>query len=97
VSQKRVLVTGGAGFIGSHIARAWIDRGARVVVLDNFRTGHRRNLDGIGCELVEGSVDDRDLVPGQRQRAAEVGSGGRLADASLARSDHDALCHEYSC
>jgi len=72
VSQKRVLVTGGAGFIGSHIARAWIDRGARVVVLDNFRTGHRRNLDGIGCEFVEGSVEDRDLVRGLVARADVV-------------------------
>jgi len=58
----RVLVTGGAGFIGSHLAAAWVARGAEVVVLDSLRTGHRRNLDGIPCRFVEGSVEDADLV-----------------------------------
>jgi len=40
-----VVVTGGAGFIGSHTVGALLDRGARVAVLDNFSTGSRRNLD----------------------------------------------------
>jgi nucleoside-diphosphate-sugar epimerase len=39
-----ILVTGGAGFIGSHIAEALVKRGHRVRVLDNLSTGHRRNL-----------------------------------------------------
>lgn len=57
-----VLITGGAGFIGSHLAAAWSSRGARVRILDNFRTGHRRNLEGIDCQLFEGSIEDADLV-----------------------------------
>ena len=39
------LVTGGAGFIGSHIAEALVKRGDTVRVLDNLSTGFRRNLD----------------------------------------------------
>lgn len=58
----KVLITGGAGFIGSHLADAWNRRGARVVVLDSLRTGHRANLEGIPCEFVEGSIEDGDLV-----------------------------------
>ena len=54
----RVLITGGAGFIGSHLARHFQGK-AEVVVLDNFRTGHVRNLDGIDCNLIEGSILDR--------------------------------------
>ena len=54
----RVLITGGAGFIGSHIAEHFQGR-ADVVVLDNFRSGHRRNLDGLKVELIEGSILDR--------------------------------------
>jgi UDP-glucose 4-epimerase len=57
----KVLVTGGAGFIGSHIVEHYQDR-AEVVVLDNFRTGHRANLDGLRCRLVEGSILDRGLL-----------------------------------
>ena len=57
----KVLVTGGAGFIGSHIVAHYQDR-AEVVVLDNFRTGHRSNLDGRRCRLVEGSILDRALL-----------------------------------
>ena len=56
----RVLVTGGAGFIGSHLATALAERGARVRVLDNLATGRRDNLAhlGAGIELVEGDVRD---------------------------------------
>lgn len=52
------LVTGGAGFIGSHLVRALLERGDRVRVLDNFSTGKRENLLGLG-ELIE--VQEGDL------------------------------------
>ena len=52
------LVTGGAGFIGNHITRALVARGADVRVLDNFTTGHRENLTDIldRIDLVEGDL-----------------------------------------
>jgi nucleoside-diphosphate-sugar epimerase len=55
-----VLVTGGAGFIGSHLVDALLERGARVRVLDNFATGRRENLaHSIGrIELMEGDIRD---------------------------------------
>ncbi len=58
------LVTGGAGFIGSHIAAALIADGARVRVLDDLSTGHRENIEEIGGDLdfVEGSVADEQLL-----------------------------------
>ena len=53
------LVTGGAGFIGSHIAEALLARGERVRILDNFSTGHRRNLRGLeAAEVIEGDIRD---------------------------------------
>lgn len=55
------LVTGGAGFIGSHLVDALKAAGARVRVLDNFSTGKWENLPA-GVEIVEGDVRDRDAV-----------------------------------
>jgi UDP-N-acetylglucosamine/UDP-N-acetyl-alpha-D-glucosaminouronate 4-epimerase len=54
------LVTGGAGFIGSHIAKALVDAGARVRVIDNLATGYLSNLTEIGAEIdfVKGSIAD---------------------------------------
>ncbi|MGB8953449.1 MAG: SDR family oxidoreductase [Candidatus Aminicenantales bacterium] len=54
------LVTGGAGFIGSHLVEELIRRGHRVRVLDNFLTGKRENLETIidGIELIEGDIRD---------------------------------------
>lgn len=72
--MQRVLITGGAGFIGHHLAIAWRRRGAEVVVLDNFRTGRRENVDAIvaqtgaeGFTLVEGTITD----PATVRRAME--------------------------
>ena len=58
------LVTGGAGFIGSHIASALSASGARVRILDDLSTGHRENLDEIGGDIdfVQGSVADEQLL-----------------------------------
>jgi UDP-glucose 4-epimerase len=61
IALRTVLITGGAGFIGSHLA-AHFDSKATVRVIDNFRTGHRRNLEGLNVELFEGSILDRALV-----------------------------------
>ncbi|MBN2199575.1 MAG: SDR family oxidoreductase [Candidatus Aminicenantes bacterium] len=56
------LVTGGAGFIGSHLAEELVRAGEEVRVLDNFLTGRRENLAGISdrFELIEGDVRDED-------------------------------------
>src|SRR5437763_11908049 len=53
------LVTGGAGFIGSHLSEELVRRGHRVRVADNLSTGKRRNLDHIsGVEFIEGDLAD---------------------------------------
>ena len=53
------LVTGGAGFIGSHLSEELVRRGHRVRVLDNLSTGKRRNLEHIpGVEFIEGDLAD---------------------------------------
>ena len=57
----KILITGGSGFIGSHLVEHYQNQ-AEVVVLDNFRTGHRKNLAGLKCELIEGSILDKSLL-----------------------------------
>jgi nucleoside-diphosphate-sugar epimerase len=58
------LVTGGAGFIGSHIAAALAECGARVRVLDDLSTGHAENIEEIGgaVDFVRGSLTDADAL-----------------------------------
>jgi len=63
------LVTGGAGFIGSHMALELLDAGEDVVVLDNLSTGFRWTVPD-GAEFVEGDVGNQDLVRGLIQRKA---------------------------
>lgn len=59
-----VLVTGGAGFIGSHIAATLRDSGAKVRIIDNLVTGHIENLEEIGGDIdfIQASVSDEDVV-----------------------------------
>ncbi|MDP1779873.1 MAG: NAD-dependent epimerase/dehydratase family protein, partial [Anaerolineales bacterium] len=54
----KYLVTGGAGFIGSHIASTLLKQGRQVRVLDNFSSGKRENLKGLEVEILEGDLRD---------------------------------------
>ncbi len=60
----KYLVTGGAGFIGSHIVDDLLKKGKEVIVVDNFSTGNRDNLSSVisDIELVEGDIRDIDLM-----------------------------------
>ena len=60
----RVLITGGAGFIGSHLADFFVLDGAEVIVLDNLTTGSENNLKGMTCKakLVKGDIRNQELV-----------------------------------
>jgi len=60
----RVLVTGGAGFIGSNLADELIRRGAKVRIIDNFITGYRENLEEISgdFDFIEGDLNDDDAL-----------------------------------
>jgi len=65
----RILITGGAGFIGSHLAERLVQKGHRVTALDDLSTGQLRNLESLvdnpQFDLVEGTVLDRLLVQEQ--------------------------------
>ena len=59
------LITGGAGFIGSHLAEKLNESGQKITILDNLSSGHRRNIEsllGPNVQFVEGDIRDRDLV-----------------------------------
>jgi UDP-glucose 4-epimerase len=58
--MKSILVTGGAGYIGSHVVRQLVDRGESVVVLDNLSTGYRSAV--LGAPLVLGDTGDAERV-----------------------------------
>jgi len=57
----KCIVTGGAGFIGSHLAEALLARGDEVHIIDDLSTGHRGNVPA-GAQLHQGSITDRELL-----------------------------------
>jgi len=69
---KKALVTGGAGFIGSHLCEKLLSKGYKVVALDNFFAGSKDNLVNLinnnNFELIEGDVRDKNLVHNQVKR-----------------------------
>ena len=60
--MTKFLITGGAGFVGSHLAEKLIKDGNQVTVLDDFSTGQKVNLSKTTVKLVEGSIFDKNLV-----------------------------------
>jgi UDP-glucose 4-epimerase len=58
----KILITGGAGFIGSHIVEHYQGIAEEIRVLDNLRTGYLHNLEGFDHEWIPGSVTDREAV-----------------------------------
>src|ERR671930_2364921 len=89
--SRRVLVTGGAGFVGSHLVRGLLERGDRVRVLDNFSTGNRANLVGLedDVEVVEGELRSYERVHAAVRGIEVVFHQGALP--SVPRSVQDPL------
>ena len=89
--MTRVLVTGGAGFIGSNLAAALLERGDDVRVLDNFSTGSRANLAALGreVEVVEGDLRSYERVHTAVRGTEVVFHQGALG--SVPRSVQDPL------
>ncbi|MGH3072896.1 MAG: SDR family oxidoreductase [Gaiellaceae bacterium] len=89
--SRTVLVTGGAGFIGSNLVQALLERGDAVRVLDNFATGNRSNLEGLGehVEVVEGELRSYERVHNAVRGVELVFHQGALP--SVPRSVQDPL------
>ena len=72
----RNLITGGAGFIGSHLAERLVEKGEEIIVLDDFSTGRREHIESLlerpGTRLVRGSVTDDYLVSAVMQECDRV-------------------------
>ena len=63
MSELKVVVTGGAGFIGSHIAEYWSQHDAEVHLIDNLRTGNYENIQAIKSVIFHNvSITDREAV-----------------------------------
>jgi len=58
----KILITGGAGFIGSNIARMGVSKGYEIIVLDNLSTGYEENLQGLSIKFVKGDVLNNQLL-----------------------------------
>jgi UDP-glucose 4-epimerase len=86
-----VIVTGGAGFIGSHVAEALVARGEEVIVLDDLSTGKRENLPE-GATLVEGDIREPqdELFAGVKPDICFHLAAQADVRVSVSRPDHDA-------
>ena len=80
----KILVTGGAGFVGSHIVDAYVSAGHQVVVVDNLSTGKRENIHP-GARLVEMDINDPGLVELFEAERPDV-VNHHAANASVSRS-----------
>ena len=94
----RILVTGGAGFVGSHFVRDLLSAGASVTVYDNFSTGSTENLDGVEGDLniVRGDILDYDsLLDAVRGPRCDLAPGRAARDHTLHRQPGVRSHHEH--
>jgi UDP-glucose 4-epimerase len=97
IDQSIALVTGGAGFIGSHLVEALLAQGGRVRVFDNFSTGSQRNLESLapGPEIVEADLCDAEALGRAMKGVSTVFH--LAAMASVARSIETPLLTHQAC
>jgi len=69
---KKYVITGGAGFIGSHIAEHLSNEGHQVTILDSLRTGFEKNLKGLNVEFVQGDIRDEKIAQNVVKNATAV-------------------------
>jgi UDP-glucose 4-epimerase len=81
IMSSVVLVTGGAGFIGSNVVTLFLEKGFDVRVVDNLSTGYKKNLDGLNVQFLQGDIRDTVLM---RQACEGVDSVIHMA-ASVGR------------
>lgn len=95
--MKRCVITGGAGFIGSNLARRLVAEGVRVTVVDNLSTGFLANLAGLekAIDFIEGDVRDRGLMRQACRGAAAVFHQAAIASVQASVED-PAGCHEVN-
>jgi nucleoside-diphosphate-sugar epimerase len=89
MARVNALVTGGAGFIGSNLVAALLERGDDVRILDNFSTGFRANLEGLDVDIVEGELRSYERVHAATRGIEVVYHLGALG--SVPRSVQDPL------
>ena len=93
--MKKILITGGAGFIGSHLVEAFQDRCEEIRVLDNFRTGKKSNLRGLQHQLIPGSITDPEIVKAAVRGVDQVFHCAALANVpECLDNPHD--CHRVN-
>ena len=68
-NMKRVLITGGAGFIGSHLADLYLKQGTIVTIVDSLSTGSLRNINTDHIEFIEGDIRDKALIEQLTEKA----------------------------
>jgi UDP-glucose 4-epimerase len=99
-SLEKCLITGGAGFIGSHLVEACLEKGYQVVVLDDLTTGKMENLplEPAGLEFVKGSINDRALLLALKEKHPDISFLFHLAAiASVVRSMENPIAtHEVN-
>jgi len=93
-TARRVVVTGGGGFIGRHLVHALLDRGAEVTIIDDFSTGHREEL-GDGVRIVEACITDTQAVAEAVATASDVFHLAAIASVPECETD-PARCWEVN-
>jgi len=92
---QKVLITGGSGFIGSHLAESLRQDGVEVRVLDNLRSASGSHLNGLGVELIEGSILDPETLRASMRGVDAVYHLAAMASVAESFSD-PAGCHELN-